>query len=149
MTATEKHEILDIIGDYLAHPRVQEMKDYVQHGSVSTYKHVVNVTKIAYRLDKRFHLGNDKEVLLTAALLHDFYLYDWHDKPYSDLHGFRHPKRAADNALEMFGVDDRVRSAIESHMWPFTLLTIPKSTEAWTVCMADKIATMIETLWMR
>ncbi|MBR1874193.1 MAG: HD domain-containing protein [Eubacterium sp.] len=149
MTSNEKQEILDVIGKYLEHPRVQEMKEYIQHGSVSTYKHVVNVTKIAYRLDKKLHLGNDREVLLTAALLHDFYLYDWHDKPYSDLHGYRHPARAAKNAEEIFGVDERVISAIESHMWPFTLTKIPKSREAWTVCMADKIATVIETLWMR
>ena len=149
MTSTEKQEILDVIGKYLEHPRVQEMRDYIQHGSISTYKHVVNVTKIAYRLDKKYGLGADREVLLTAALLHDFYLYDWHDKPYSDLHGYRHPARAAEKAVTVFKVDDRVKSAIQTHMWPFTLRKIPKSREAWIVCMADKIASMMETLWMR
>ena len=45
MTSTEKQEILDVIGKYLEHPRVQEMRDYIQHGSISTYKHVVNVKR--------------------------------------------------------------------------------------------------------
>ena len=88
-------------------------------------------------------------VLLTAALFHDFYGYDWHERPYGDLHGYRHPVRAAARAEEIFGVDEQVLSAIESHMWPFTLTRIPRSREAWIVCMADKLASLSETLWMR
>ena len=149
MTSTEKREILAVIGKYLNDPHVQQMKEYIQHGSISTYKHAINVTKIAYRINKKLGLNADLEVLLTAALLHDFYLYDWHDRPNGDLHGYKHPKRAVKKAVEIFDVNEEVQAAIESHMWPLTLRSKPKSPEAWIVCSADKIASTCETLWMR
>ena len=149
MTSGEKQEILAVIGKYLASEEVQEMKRYIQHGSVTTYRHVVNVVKLAYIIDEKYGSKSDREVLLTAALFHDFYGYDWHKRPIGDLHGYRHPHRAAERAGEIFGVDEHVKSAIESHMWPFTLTKVPRSREAWIVCMADKLASLSETLWMR
>ena len=149
MTSSDKQEILAVIGKYLARDEVREMKEYIQHGNVTTYRHVVNVVKLAYILDEKLGNKADREVLLTAALLHDFYGYDWHEKPLSDLHGYRHPHRAAERARGILEVDERVQAAIESHMWPFTLTKLPRSREAWLVCMADKLASMSETLWMR
>ena len=138
-----------MIGKYLPDPQVQQMKTFIQHGSVSTYRHVVNVVKLAYILDRKLGSRSDREVLLSAALLHDFYGYDWHEKPLSDLHGYRHPHRAAVHAGEVFDAGAEVQAAIETHMWPFTLTRIPRSREAWLVCMADKLASLSETLWMR
>ena len=149
MTSEQRESIIRVIGDLLTDQNVRKMKEYVQHGSVTTYRHSVNVVKMAYLLNDRFHLNADLEVLLTAALLHDFYLYDWHDKPLSDLHGYRHPARAAENAVRIFGVNDHVQAAIRTHMWPFTLFKFPHSEEAWIVCIADKLSSMAETLWMR
>ena len=149
MPAEDKQEIRDVIGTLLKSDEVRQMKDYVQHGSVSTYRHVVNVVKLAYILDEKLGNKSDREVLLTAALLHDFYGYDWHEKPLSDLHGYKHPHRAAERARDIFQVDERVASAIETHMWPFTLTKLPRSREAWIVCFADKMASLSETLWMR
>ena len=149
MTKEDKRIIYRTIKPYLKDPHVQSMKEFIQHGSVTTYRHAINVVKMAYLMDKKLHTGADREVLLTAALLHDFYLYDWHDRPNGDLHGYRHPRRAAKKAVEIFDVDERVRSAIETHMWPFTLFKLPRSREAWLVCYADKLSSMAETLWMR
>ena len=149
MTSEDKQEIRDVIGRYLSNDEVRQMKEYVQHGSITTYRHVVNVVKLAYIIDEKLGKKSDREVLLTSALLHDFYGYDWHEKPLSDLHGYRHPHRAAQRAKEVFDVDDKVQSAIETHMWPFTLTKIPCSREAWIVCLADKMASLSETLWMR
>ena len=149
MKKEQRQEILRVIGDYLSDPHVQQMKDYIQHGSVTTYRHSVNVVKLAYYLNERFGLHADLEVLLPAALLHDFYLYDWHDRPNFDLHGYRHPARAEKNAIEILNVNERVGSAIRTHMWPLTLFKRPRSTEAWIVCAADKLASLSETLWMR
>ena len=149
MTSEQKRAIRAIIGDYLADPNVQQMKEYIQHGNVTTWRHVVNVVKMAYILNERLHMNADPSVLLPAALLHDFYLYDWHDRPLSDLHGYRHPARAAANAERYFGAGEPVQAAIRTHMWPFTLFKRPKTKEAWLVCIADKLASMSETLWMR
>ncbi|MEE3468004.1 MAG: HD domain-containing protein [Eubacterium sp.] len=149
MTTEEKQEILGVIGPFLEYEDVRRMKEYIQHGNVTTYRHVVNVVKLSYIIDEKLGKKADREALLTAALLHDFYGYDWHEKPLSDLHGYRHPHRAAERAREVFGVDDRVHTAIETHMWPFTLTKIPRSREGWILCMADKLASLSETLWMR
>ena len=134
-----------MIAPYLNDPHVQQMKNYIQHGNITTYRHVVNVVKTAYFLDKKYGLGADPEILLPAALLHDFYLYDWHKTPMFDLHGYRHPKRAAEKAASVFDPDEAVLSAIRTHMWPLTLFKIPRSREAWIIC----ITSLAETLWMR
>ena len=149
MKSEDRKAILGVIEKYLWHDEIREMKEFVQHGEISTYKHVINVVKLCYIIDKKFGLNADKEVLLTAALLHDFYGYDWHECKLSELHGFKHPLIAADRAKKVFGVSEHVQDAIRSHMWPFTLLHVPRSKEAWILCAADKLASMSETLWMR
>lgn len=149
MKSSEKDEIQEVIGKYLYSDEIREMKTFIQHGEISTYRHVINVVKLCYIIDKKFDLKSDKNVLLTSALLHDFYGYDWHDCKLSELHGFKHPLIAADRAAEVFDVDEQVQDAIRSHMWPFTLLHVPKSKEGWILCIADKLASMSETLWMR
>ncbi|MBO6109028.1 MAG: HD domain-containing protein [Eubacterium sp.] len=149
MKKEDKKRIKAVIGKYIRDPHVQQMKEYIQHGNVTTYSHVISVVKMSFYLNKRLGLGADEEVLFTAALLHDFYLYDWHDKPLTDLHGYRHPYRAAENAKKIFDVNDKVYGAILTHMWPFTLFKLPKTKEAWIVCMADKLSSMAETLWLR
>lgn len=149
MRSEDKAEIQEVIGKYLWSDEVREMKDFIQHGEITTYKHVINVVKLCYIIDNKYNLKANREVLLTAALLHDFYGYDWHDCKLSELHGFKHPLTAADRAKEVFDVNEHVQDAIRSHMWPFTLLHIPRSKEAWILCIADKLASMSETLWMR
>lgn len=58
---------------------VSEMKRYVQHGRVSTYEHCVSVVRLSLGINRAFHLNADMDSLLKGAMLHDFYLYDWHD----------------------------------------------------------------------
>jgi uncharacterized protein len=86
--------------------------------------------------------------LVRGALLHDYYLYDWHD-PRNTGHATQHPLRALRNAEEDFGLTERERNIIASHMWPLPPTRIPKCVEAWIVCAADKWCSLIETLFMR
>ena len=147
----EYKEYEEIISRLAADDHVREMKKYTSHGSVSTYEHCENVAKLSYRIDKLLSLHGDLEVLLTGAMLHDFYLYDWHSDGDGShhLHGFSHAKRASRNAREYLDVDDRVAKVIESHMWPLNLRSVPASREAWVVCIADKCASLYETLARR
>ena len=79
-----------------------------------------------------------------AALLHDYFLYDWHDKdPSHRLHGFTHPRRALENAAADWELTDRERDIILHHMFPLTPLP-PRSREAWLVCLADKLCAVQE-----
>ena len=126
------------------------MKGFCQHGAVSTYAHCLRVAHASLRLARALHLHVDEQDLVAAALLHDFYLYDWHDRTTSrPNHATRHPLYAAENARRVFGVDERVESAISTHMWPLPPGRVPASREAWIVCAADKWCSLDETLRMR
>lgn len=123
------------------------MKQYIQHGHTSTYEHCMHVVQLSYWLNHQLHLHADEQALLTGAFLHDFYLYDWHEKDDTHrLHGFHHPFRASQNAKEHFQINALEENIIESHMWPLTLRHIPKSREAMIVCLADKYCSLLETV---
>jgi len=128
--------------------RIQEMKQYPQHGSVSTYAHVVRVATTALNWSRALRLHTSEDELLRGAMLHDYYLYDWHD-PVNKGHATQHPLRALKNAEEDFDLTNKERNIIAAHMWPLPPNRLPKSREAWLVCFADKWCSLLETLFMR
>ena len=142
------NEASQILGELQKDEHVQEMKKYIQHGDVSTYEHCESVARLSLKINKALSLHADQRTLLTGAMLHDFYLYDWHTDS-EGLHGFYHPGIACKNAVEHFDIDSRVQNIIRSHMWPLTITCIPMSKEAWIVCMADKYISTKETLFNR
>lgn len=126
------------------------MRQYIQHGCVTTYEHCMRVAAISFWLNRRLNLGCDEASLVRGAFLHDFYLYDWHQPhPEAGLHGFSHPAIALANAEQRYTLNDRERNVIRSHMWPLTLLTPPRCREAAVVCVADKMSSATETLFER
>ena len=144
-------EMNEILSDLQSDCKVQEMKNYIQHGSVSTYEHCKSVAKLSYIINRRLSLHSDLNVLLVGAMLHDFYLYDWHndDDGSHRLHGFTHAKAACLNARRYFHIDDRTSRVISCHMWPLNPEKIPRSREEWIVCIADKCVSLHETLFRR
>jgi len=50
-----------------------------------------------------------------------------------------HPKLAVSNAEKRFSLNNRERNIIYSHMWPIPGAPLPRSKEAWLVCIADKL----------
>ena len=109
-------EMDGILTQIQADANVLKMKEFVQHGNVSTYEHCESVVKQSYLIDKRLALHSDLKVLLTGAMLHDFYLYDWHEDGDGShkLHGFTHAKRACDNAWKCFSIEDETSHVIYS-----------------------------------
>lgn len=144
----KKQEILSALQ---SNTHVQAMKGYIQHGRVTTFEHCTQVADLSYKIDKLFSLNSDLTVLLTGAMLHDFYLYDWHkdDNGEHRLHGFTHASVACENAKKYFAIDDKTSHVIRSHMWPLNIERLPLSKEAWIVCMADKLVSLNETLFER
>jgi uncharacterized protein len=147
----KREELKSLLGDYLDHPKVLEMKSYIQHGNITTYDHCRRVAAASLKINRKLHLGADEKKLAVGAMLHDFYLYDWHayDDGSHRLHGFRHPEKARMNASEVFHVGKKEQDIIRTHMWPLTLHTVPRSREAVIVCMADKWCSLQETIFMR
>lgn len=151
LTERETLEFNLILRDYFYDDNVQKMKGYYQHGRVSTFDHVVNVAKVCFYLNRRWNLRLKEKDLVIGAFLHDFYLYDWHSKDNNThrLHGFRHPFFAARNAVKYFHVGPRVADIILTHMWPLTILSFPKTREAFLVSMVDKYCSVHESLLQR
>ena len=99
-------EFAETLRDLKQDPRVQSMKNYCQHGAVSTYSHCNAVAKLSHRLNQRLHLHANPETLLKGAILHDFYLYDWHTPGDGShrWHGF-FQRPAADDTAALTGDD--------------------------------------------
>ena len=77
-------------------------------------------------------------------MLHDFFLYDWHDKNHPKLHGFKHPYIALENAKERYDLSTKEEDIIKKHMFPLTLIP-PRYKESYIICLADKICSLLET----
>lgn len=146
--AADRADVDAIIEPFLKSEIVQSMDRYIQHGTVTTLRHALAVTYLSCAIAAWIHLRVNTRNLAIGALLHDFYLYDWHDKnhPKRTLHGFSHPDVACQNALLYFNVNPQIQQIILCHMWPLTLRRIPPSREAIVVCIADKICSSKETI---
>lgn len=126
--------------------RFKETKNFIQHGDVSVYEHSILVAKKSLELAEKFNIDVDEEALIRGALLHDYFLYDWHEKDDSHKwHGFFHPMKSLKNAMRDFDISEIEEDIIKKHMFPLTPVP-PKTKEGWLVCMADKICAMKETV---
>ena len=133
--------------EYLQDNAVCSMDEYVQHGTTSTLQHCLSVVRISCAIAVGLHIHVNYENLILGALLHDFYLYDWHNHVDEGvLHGFAHPHIACKNAAMRFHVNAEVQHIITTHMWPLTLRFVPRSREAVIVCLADKYCSTLETV---
>lgn len=134
--------------DILNSENFKGTRRHIQHGNMTVYSHVMNVARYSLLLNKKFRLGCNKHDLIRGALLHDYFLYDWHDKNrenYQMLHGFYHPGIALKNAEKEYRLSPREKDIIKKHMWPLTVVP-PRCREAWIVTTADKYCSLLETL---
>lgn len=148
-----KQQIRALVHHYgsevINHERMQIEKRCYQHGSVTTFAHSIRVACLSVWLADRLRLWNrvDTKALVRSALLHDYFLYDWHDWDNGEhrLHGFTHGGAALLNALDDFDLNDIERDSISRHMFPLTPLP-PRYVEGYLVTVADKISATRETL---
>jgi len=135
------------IADKIIHTeKYESMKNYIAHSDITTYEHSVLVAKSAYNYAVNHKVKCDIESLVRGALLHDYFLYDWHKNPKFTFHGFKHAKIAMKNAERDYGLNDKEKNIILSHMFPLNLFSFPKCREAWIVTMADKKSAITETM---
>ena len=135
--------------EVIEHRHMQIERCCYQHGNVTTFEHSVRVACLAVWMADRAHLWYrvDLKSLIRAALLHDYFLYDWHDPdPTHRLHGFRHAMRALKNARRDFSLGRIECDMIRTHMFPLNLV-LPRYRESAILCVADKICALAETLF--
>ena len=53
---------------------------YMQHGNTSVFRHSVSVAYYSYYLALKMHAPVNETALIRGALLHDYFLYDWHER---------------------------------------------------------------------
>ncbi|MDD3028156.1 MAG: HD domain-containing protein [Erysipelotrichaceae bacterium] len=122
------------------------LETFIAHGTKTVADHCRDVAIMSVTITEKLNMTIDHRRLIIAALLHDYYLYDWHVKDENhNLHGFFHGKKASDNALRDYKVDREIQNAIKRHMFPLT--PIPPTTKIGiVVTLADKICATKETL---
>ena len=133
-------EFLDIVKDILANKEYRKLRNFYHH-STTIYEHVQYVSFLSYRMAKA--MGLDYRSTARGAMLHDFFLYDWHTHDLPDLakdknHGIAHPKIALENARRNFILNRVEEDIIVKHMWPLTIIP-PRYLESYIVTFADKV----------
>lgn len=144
------HYLLEKHGDDIINSDNFKMtKGHIQHGNVTVNEHCMYVAIYSLILNKKLGLHCNKRDLIRGSLLHDYFLYDWHDKEYlayrQRFHGFRHPRIALQNADKEYELTDIQRDIIIKHMWPLVIAP-PMYREAWVVTAADKYCSLMETV---
>jgi uncharacterized protein len=107
----------------------------------------MNVARTSLWLSHKLHLNVDTQTMLVGALLHDFFLYDWHGAGWR--HSYRHAESARCNAVAHFDVDEQTQHVIRCHMWPMGITHVPVTREAVLVNLSDKYNSLHETLFQR
>lgn len=135
--------------DILSSRGMAQEKCFMQHGEISCYQHSLRVAACSVALVRHLRLRADMRALVRAALLHDYFLYDWHEHDRAHRwHGFHHAAAALRNAERDFELSEREADAIACHMFPLTLRP-PRFREGWIVCLADKWCAAQETISVR
>jgi len=128
LSRIEKHA-----GEIIESPNFQSNRKNIQHGTVSVYDHSLNVAITSMQLKRALRIKCDEKAMVRGALLHDYFLYDWHKKgkdPIWKMHGFVHPTTALENAKKEFVLSKKEQDIIKKHMWPLTIVP-PICRESW------------------
>ena len=136
-------ELLSVVyelgADILSSDGMKSEKNFIHHGDFSCFDHSLRVAAASVYIAVKFGISVDMRSLVRGALLHDYFLYDWHENdPSHRLHGFHHAKRALMNAEHDFCLNNIEKEIIIRHMFPLNI-TPPRYAESRIVCLADKL----------
>lgn len=126
---------INIVNNILDNEEFNKIKTIEHHGT-TRFDHSIRVSYYSYKLAKMLRL--DYQEVARAGLLHDFFLSD-EDRKFKDrfLSTFTHPKKAVENSERVFGINDKEKDIIQSHMFPI-YISLPKYAESWIVSLVDK-----------
>ena len=130
---------VDTVRDILLNPLVISMSGYNHHGKISTHFHSVFVSFTVYKYCIKQKMEQSLiQDITQAALLHDFYLYDWPTQKHYQNHMFYHPKESVRN-IDRSGIINLTamqRDMVLNHMFPAG--KIPNSKGGWILTTVDK-----------
>lgn len=140
-----ERDVIECVRELMSDSNLSLMTEFKQHGNTSCLAHTIGVVYCALAIAKRLHIDINKRELIRGGILHDYFLYDWHDGNGRQIHGFTHPYTALKNADKDYELTNRERDIIKKHMFPLTVIP-PMCREAWLICIADKICACMETV---
>ena len=141
----ERKIFFSVLKEISKNSRFHECNNYIQHGNTTVKRHCIRVAATAYYIALKAGIKVNERELIRGALLHDYFLYDWHDSNNGHpVPGITHPRTALNNASQDYCLTDVEKDIILHHMFPLTLIP-PRHKEAWIVCLADKICATKET----
>lgn len=128
---------------------MNEERNFTQHRGTSVYEHSIGVAYASYFVASHTPIHFNEKSLITGALLHDYFLYDWHDHDESHKwHGFCHPRIAKEKAEQDYNINELEANIIARHMFPLTPIP-PKYKEGVLVCIMDKLCAVCEMMNIR
>ncbi len=144
----EMRILIDCIKNLSSNDSFINMRKYIQHGQTDCLFHCIAVAYFSYATAAFLKLTLDQMCLVKGAMLHDFFLYDWHEPDSAHkLHGFTHPKAALKNAMQIWELSDIEKDIIIKHMFPL-VPNLPRYKESILVCIIDKICSVMEILFL-
>lgn len=83
-------ELVKAIRELESNERLEREKYFFQHGNTTVYEHRICVAQVSLYIASKLKVRVNEKNLMRGALLHDYFLYDWHDKNKEHcMHGLR------------------------------------------------------------
>ena len=144
MAIKKDQEYLSIIDNIINNDKFKVIGN-IKHHNTTRLNHSVKVSYYSYKCAKALKL--DYHEVARAGLLHDFYTDEIKEcdkfKDKFKLFSIKHPKDAANNAMEIVSLSEKEINIIKSHMFPISN-SVPKYAESWIVSIVDKVLSVIE-----
>ena len=153
LSVTERERLYAILEKYDQNPKVQQMREFIQHGDVTTYQHCKNVVLVSCWLNHRLHLGADETSLLSVLSCTIFICMTGTKRVPSMASAACSRCTASPTRLRLrqcrTGVPYHQKGTEHhsSHMWPLTFRHVPSCREAIIVCLADKYCAVVESMF--
>lgn len=135
-------EFYSYIEDICTNDEFQKLSVFNQHLTTNRLQHSYNVAYYTFLVCRKYN-WNVREAT-RAALLHDFFLYDWQDTKLG-FHPNEHPKQALINAKKYFEITPLMENMILSHMWPLSI-AYPKYKESLIIQGSDRLCACLEII---
>lgn len=139
----------EVLSEVRRTSRFDETENFIQHGKTTVKMHSIAVAYTALYISHKLGADVNDAELVRGALLHDYFLYDWHERTIPNMiHGYTHPGKALKQAEIDFDLSRIERDMIKHHMFPLTIIP-PKTKEGFILCLADKLVASRETIKRR
>ncbi len=155
LSELEREQLYAILEKYDQHPEVQRMREFIQHGDVTTYQHCKNVVLVSFWLNRRCiwtptrprwrwvpsctificTTGTPPVPFTACAACLRCTASPTRVMPASMQAGVQHHQKGTEHH--------------SSHMWPLTFRHVPTCREAVIVCLADKYCAVVESMFQR